>query len=173
MSSEDTPATADSAARAEAAADLGVLRGVLGFHITLANIATVALFERHVGQPFALRKAEFSLLMLLLANGPTPAKQLARTLRLSAPSLTMLIDRMQQKKWLRRERNPVDGRSQLVVLTAEGTALSRRAQTAAKTMEDGLLRRLSRAEHAMLIELLVKVAGQREASANEVPAPLD
>jgi DNA-binding MarR family transcriptional regulator len=163
--SVDVQGTAD-------ALDLGILREVLGFHVTLANVATVALFERHVGQPFALRKAEFSLLMLLLANGSTASKQLSRTLRLSAPSLTMLIDRMQEKKWLRRERNPADRRSQLIVLTAEGTALSRRAQTAAKTMENGLQRRLSRAERAMLIELLIKVAGHRETAASEASAAM-
>jgi len=146
----------------DAALDLGALREVLGFHVTLANIATVALFERHVGQPFGLRKAEFSLLMLLLANAATPAKRLARTLRLSAPALTMLIDRMQDKQWLRRERNPADRRSQLIVLTNEGQALARRAQAASKTMESSLQRRLSRAERAMLIELLAKLARHRE-----------
>jgi len=155
-------ATAGSRAAAETALDLGALRDVLGFHVTLANITTVALFERHIGQPFSLRKAEFSLLMLLLANGPTAAKRLARTLRLSAPNLTMLIDRMQDKLWLRRERNPADRRSQLIVLTAEGQSLARRAQTASKTMEAGLQRRLSRAERAMLIELLAKLAGHRD-----------
>ncbi len=140
----------------------GPLQEVLGFHVTLANITTVALFERHVGQPFNLRKAEFSLLMLLLANGPTAAKRLARTLRLSAPAFTMLIDRMQDKHWLRRERNPADRRSQLIVLAAEGQTLARRAQSASKTMEASLQRRLSRAERAMLIELLSKLAGHRE-----------
>ena len=115
-----------------------------------------------VGQPFNLRKAEFSLLMLLLANGATVAKRLARTLRLSAPALTMLIDRMQDKHWLRRERNPADRRSQLIVLTPEGQALARRAQAVSKTMEAGLQRRLSRAERAMLIELLSKLAGHRD-----------
>jgi MarR family transcriptional regulator for hemolysin len=152
----------DAPARGAGALDLGVLRDVLGFHITLANIASVAVFERHVGVPFNLRKAEFSLLMLLLANSATPAKLLARTLRLSAPNLTMLIDRMQAKHWLRRERNPADRRSQLIVLSTEGQALARRAQTAAKAMEQGLLRRLSRAERAMLIELLAKVANARD-----------
>ncbi len=157
----DTTSTADRAP-AGATLDLGALRDVLGFHVTLANITTVALFERHIGQPFSLRKAEFSLLMLLLANGDTAAKQLARTLRLSAPNLTMLIDRMQDKHWLRRERNPADRRSQLIVLTPDGQALARRAQAAAKTMEASLQRRLSRAERAMLIELLAKLAGHRE-----------
>ena len=157
MNSETT-----SVAEADATLDLGTLRDVLGFHVTLANITTVALFERHVGQPFGLRKAEYSLLMLLLANGATPAKRLARTLRLSAPAFTMLIDRMQEKQWLRRERNPADRRSQLIELTPDGQALARRAQAASKTMEASLQRRLSRAERAMLIELLAKLAGHRE-----------
>jgi DNA-binding MarR family transcriptional regulator len=160
--SSDTPSVADGALATDGALDLGALRDVLGFHVTLANITTVALFERHVGQPFGLRKAEFSLLMLLLANGPTASKRLARTLRLSAPNLTMLIDRMQDKKWLHRERNPADRRSQLIVLSAEGQALARRAQAASKTMEASLQRRLSRAERAILIELLAKLAGHRE-----------
>ena len=166
MNSETT-----SLADADAALDLGTLRDVLGFHVTLANITTVALFERHVGQPFGLRKAEYSLLMLLLANGATPAKRLARTLRLSAPALTMLIDRMQDKQWLRRERNPADRRSQLIVLSADGQALARRAQAASKTMEASLQRRLSRAERAMLIELLAKLAGHREDDGADAAAP--
>jgi DNA-binding MarR family transcriptional regulator len=166
MNSETT-----SLADADAALDLGTLRDVLGFHVTLANITTVALFERHVGQPFGLRKAEFSLLMLLLANGATPAKRLARTLRLSAPAFTMLIDRMQDKQWLRRERNPADRRSQLIVLAPEGQTLARHAQAASKSMESGLQRRLSRAERAMLIELLVKLAGHRE-EADDGTAPV-
>ena len=161
---------ADDATAADAMLDLGALRDVLGFHVTLANITTVALFERHVGQPFALRKAEFSLLMLLLANGATPAKRLAHTLRLSAPNLTMLIDRMQDKHWLRRERNPADRRSQLIVLSAEGQALARRAQAASAAMEASLQRRLSRAERAILIELLAKLSGQR-APVDDAAAP--
>ena len=158
----DAASVVEAPVRADGVLDFGPLRDVLGFHITLANIATVAVFERHVGQPFGLRKAEFSLLMLLLANGATPAKHLARTLRLSSPNLTMLIDRMQAKRWLRRERNPADRRSQLIVLSAEGLALARRAQATAKTMEHSLERRLSRAERAMLIELLAKVAGRHD-----------
>ena len=170
MSEQEPLAPIDAAPRADGALDLGVLREVLGFHVTLANIATVAVFERHVGVPFGLRKAEFSLLMLLLANGPTPPKVLSRTLRLSAPNLTMLIDRMQAKHWLRRDRNPADRRSQLIVLSADGQSLARRAQGVAKTMEQGLLRRLSGAERAMLFELLGKLAGHSEAVNGEAVA---
>ncbi len=145
----------------------GALQEVLGFHVTLASIVTVGLFERHVGEPLGLRKAEYSLLMLLLANGPTPAKRLAQTLRLSAPQLTMMIDRLQDAHWLRRERNPADRRSQFVVLTREGDALARRAAAVSKPMERELLQCLSPAERAILIELLMKVAAYRQ------PQPVD
>jgi DNA-binding MarR family transcriptional regulator len=145
----------------------GGLQEVLGFHVTLASIVTGGLFERHIGQPMGLRKAEYSLLMLLQANGPTPAKRLVQTLRLSAPQLTMMIDRLQDAHWLRRERNPADRRSQFIVLTREGEALSRRAAAASKTMERDLLQCLSPAERAMLIELLMKVAAYRQ------PLPAD
>ena len=148
--------------------DFGVLQEVLGFHVTLVNVVTLELFERHVGEPLGLRKAEYSLLMLLLANGPTPARRLAQTLRLSAPQLTMMVDRMQEVRWLRCERNPADRRAQFIVLTRDGEALSRRAAQLSRTMEQELTSCLSAAERAMLIELLRKVATYRIALSTEV-----
>jgi DNA-binding MarR family transcriptional regulator len=148
--------------------EFGALQEVVGFHVTLASIVTTELFERHVGEPLGLRKAEYSLLMLLLANGPTSAKRLVQALRLSAPQLSMLIDRLQDSRWLRRERNPADRRSQFVVLTREGDALARRAATISRTMERELLQRLSAAERAMLIELLMKVAAHRQPHAADL-----
>jgi len=152
----------------EADLDFGVLREVLGFHVTLAAVVTVELFERHIGEPLGLRKAEYSLLMLLLANGPTPARRLAQTLQLSAPQLTMMVDRLQQAKWLRRERNPADRRAQFIVLTRDGEALARRAATLSRTMEHKLAACLSPAERAMLIELLRKVGAYRATAPTEL-----
>jgi DNA-binding MarR family transcriptional regulator len=153
------------AANGEHDLSLGVLRDVLGFHVTLASIVTLDQYERHLGEPLGLRKAEYSLLMLLLANGPTPARRLAQTLRQSAPQLTMMLDRMQERRWLRRERNPADRRAQFVVLTRDGEVLARRAAAVSKTMERELSTCLSAAERAMLIELLMKLATHRQAQA--------
>ena len=139
---------------------LGVLSDVVGYHLAQAAVVTYDLFERHVGQPFGLRKVEYSLLMLLLANGPMVPKRLARTLTLSNPNLTLLLDRLQERGLIRRERNERDRRSQNIVLTDAGLALARDAAAAAQPMERELLDRLSAAERAMLIELLRKAAGQ-------------
>ena len=78
-----------------------------------------------------------------------------------APDLTLVLDRLQQRGLLRRQRNPADGRSQHIVLSDSGLVLAQDAARVATTMERELDARLTRAEHAMLIELLGKVAGQR------------
>lgn len=139
---------------------LGPLTGIVGYHVAQAAVATYDAFERHIGNPFKLRKVEFSLLMLLHANGALSPKQLATTLTLTSPNLTLLLDRLQARGLLRRERNPADGRSQHIRLTDSGQRLARDAAAAAQPMEHELQQRLSRAEHAMLIELLCRLAGR-------------
>ena len=151
----------DNAGRAgDTSPALGALAEVVGYHIAQASVSTSAMFERHVGTPFNLRKVEFSILMLLLANGALASKQLARSLMLSAPNLTMLLDRLQERALLRRERSTTDRRSQNIVLTDEGRRTARAAAAAAGPMEAELHGRLSAAERAMLIELLRKAAGR-------------
>lgn len=140
---------------------LGPLTEVVGYHLAQASVVATVDFERHVGGPFALRKVEFSLLMLLLANGATPPKRLAQALMLAPPALTLLLDRLQERQLLRRQQNPADGRSQHVVLTAAGQRLARECAAAAVGMEQELGSRLSPAERAILIELLGKIVGRK------------
>jgi DNA-binding MarR family transcriptional regulator len=136
---------------------LGTLHNELGFHLAQASIITSDAFTQCVGDPLQLRKVEYSLLMLLQANQALSPKQLAKSLALTAPNLTMLLDRLQERDWIVRERNPNDGRSQHVRLTAAGEALTREAATAAKGMAAHWQKNLTAAENAMLIELLSKV----------------
>jgi DNA-binding MarR family transcriptional regulator len=138
----------------------GPLAGIVGFHIARAAVTTYGAFERFIGKPFDLRKVEFSLLMLVQANEAIAPKRLARALAVTAPNLTLLLDRLQDRGLIRRERNPLDGRSQNVVLTDRGRKLAREAAAAAEPMERELLSNLSGAEHAMLIELLDKLSGR-------------
>jgi len=137
-----------------------VLSDVLGYHVAQAAVTTVDMFERHIGQPFGLRKVEYSLLLLVLANGPLTPKRLGQALALSAPNLTLLLDRLQGRDLIRRERSAIDGRSQNIVLTEAGLRLAETTAAAASAMEAELADRLSRAERLMLIELLRKVAGR-------------
>ena len=152
------PVGAASKASALQPLALGPLGTIVGYHIAQAAVTTFDAFERHIGKPFGLRKVEFSLLMLLTANGPVSPKQLGSTLTLTAPNLSLLLDRLQQRDLIRRQPNPLDGRSMHIVLTPAGRKLAGASAAAALPMERELQFPLSRAEHAMLIELLGKVA---------------
>lgn len=158
--SATVPVAPTAARAAHQPLSLGVLSDVLGYHVAQAAVTTVDLFERHIGQPFSLRKVEYSLLLLLLANGSLTPKVLGRALALSGPNLTLLLDRLQERDLIRRERSATDGRSQNIVLTDTGQQLTQSAGDAAAPMERELDDRLSRAERLMLIELLRKVAGR-------------
>lgn len=131
---------------------------MLGFHLARASALAYELFEHHVGSPLGLRRVEYSLLLLLLANAAVAPKRLAQALAVSAPNLTLLLDRLQERGLVRRERSTTDRRSQNIVLTAEGRALAEQGTDAAPAMERELLARLSHAERLMLIELLRKVS---------------
>jgi DNA-binding MarR family transcriptional regulator len=136
----------------------GVLDNVVGHHLACARVTTHVTFIRHIGQPLDLRPVEYSLLMLLTANAQLTPKQLAQSLALSAPNLTILLDRMQVRGLLQRVRSEVDRRSQHVLLTDAGRTLAHDIAAKTPAMEAELDGCLSRAERAMLIELLDKVA---------------
>lgn len=141
----------------------GVLDTVVGHHLACARVTTHVTFLKHFGQPFDLRPVEYSLLMLLAANAQLTPKQLAQSLALSAPNLTILLDRMQDRGVLQRVRSEVDRRSQHVMLTDAGRALADEIATKTPAMESELDGCLSRAERALLIELLDKIARHRPA----------
>lgn len=68
---------------------------------------------------------------------------------------------MTERELLTRVRNETDRRSQHVRLTRKGIALVREAREVSLTMERELLRHLSEAERAILVELLQKVTRSR------------
>ena len=137
--------------------DEGALASVLGYHISQAVVTTLGLFARHVGEPLDLRPVEFSLLLLLQANEQVTPKQLAQALALSAPNLTILLDRLQERGVIERVRSDSDRRSQNVLLTAAGAELAQRCVALCATMEQDLDDCLTPGEHLLLIELLQKV----------------
>ncbi|MFM7970709.1 MAG: MarR family winged helix-turn-helix transcriptional regulator [Betaproteobacteria bacterium] len=136
----------------------GVLDTTLGFHIARASVVAYDAFEQHIGTPHGLRKVDFSLLMLVAEHGHLAPKVLAKMLSLTAPKLSMVLDRIQARGLIDRTPDPLDRRSVQVTLTAEGVRMARALEPVARRMEQGLKKRLSAADHARLIQLLSKLA---------------
>lgn len=137
------------------------LRRLLGYSLVQAAIPTTNLYTRHVGEPFGLRRVEYSLLALVDSNQDVTPKQLARALSVSMPYLTVTLDRLEERGLLSRSRNEVDRRSQHVRLTRKGLDLVKKAESVAMTMEKDLLGHLTAGEKALLFELLERVASHR------------
>lgn len=155
----DAPASPTrKASSASAGLDQSALSHVLGYQLARASIHTRAAFQGAIGEPLQLRPVEFTILQLLRHNLRATQKQLARALAITAPGMTVLLDRMEARELLRRERNLRDKRSVFVSLTTEGERLATASHQASLDMETELLRALSPAERMMLFELLERIA---------------
>jgi DNA-binding MarR family transcriptional regulator len=138
--------------------DTGSVHHLLGYLVAMAAVQTRRAFQETLGTPYDLRTVEFTLLMLLLGNGSASPKQLARTLDMPAPNVTVLVDKLAARGLVERRRSSTDGRALQVLLTPAGLALARRAHATSQTSEEQLLQRLTAGERAMLRELLLKLA---------------
>ena len=71
--------------------------------------------------------------------------------------MAVTLDRMAERGWIERVRSTRDRRAQQIHLTPAGRVLAERTRQIAATMEEPALAALSRAERALLIELLRKI----------------
>lgn len=163
MARSSKPSAEPGAAPSHHPLDQAALKHVLGYQISLADIPSKKLFFKFIGEPLKLRPVEFSLLALVRHNRDVTQKQLGQALSLSAPNLTLLLDKLVERGLLARERSELDRRVQHVRLTPAGEDTTRRALEASHAMEREWSRFLSDAEKAMLSELLQKVARHRRA----------
>jgi DNA-binding MarR family transcriptional regulator len=73
-----------------------------------------------------LRPDEFAVYSVLRLLGTTTPTVLGRAVGMPPTTLSTYLRRMTEAKHVRRRRNPADGRSALVTLTASGTRVTER-----------------------------------------------
>lgn len=137
------------------------LHHILGYQLAQASVTTTQIFDDEVGRSFELRPVEFTILALVDENPGVSAKQLALSLAVAPPNITVWIDRLERRGLVQRERSVTDRRAQHIRTTTPGSELARKAVQRIVAAERVALARLSAAERAILVELLHKVAGAR------------
>ena len=145
------------------ALDDSALAHLVGYAASRAALEMRKVFAQHM-EPFDLRIAEFTILMLVATNGDVNQKQLGDALDISPPNMAVTLDRMVERGWVERVRSTHDRRAQHVHLTAKGRTLAERTRRISATMEEPALAMLSAAERALLIELLRKIARRGDAA---------
>jgi DNA-binding MarR family transcriptional regulator len=141
--------------------DQSCLSHLLGYQLVQADIPLKRTFFKHIGEPLGLRPVEFTILALVAHNPGVTGKELSQALAVTAPNITILLDKMSEKGLVARVRSETDRRAQNIHLTTAGEKLAKRAIGVSKTMEQEVLRHLSEGERVMLLELLQKVARHR------------
>lgn len=139
------------------------LHHVLGYQLAQAAISTASVFMQLVGEPFGLRPVEFTVLSLINENPGSSLARLAQALAVTAPNITMWIDRLEERGLVQRERSETDRRAQHLDVTPKGRQLVAKATQQLHDGERDLLAHLSEGERLILIELLHKVACSRPA----------
>ena len=142
--------------------DEGGIHELLGYQLAQAAILTTAVFVAVVGKPLRLRPVEFTILQLVHENAPVTATKLAKALAITAPGVTLWLDRLEKRGLLQRKRDETDRRTQNVSVTRKGAELVATARDRLLQGDRDLLKQLSEGERHMLLELLQKVARSRK-----------
>ena len=99
--------------------DIGEIRNIVGFHIRLAHGATY----RHFTETFTdldLTQKQVSVLWLVDDHPDISQTDLAQRMRMDRATTMAIINRLQAKHFLRRDRSEKDGRKQALHLQPPG-----------------------------------------------------
>ena len=125
---------------------------------SFADIMSKLLIERHQQH---LAELDLTLLqaqvLKALRRGPLLTGQLAAELRISAPALTQLTDRLVRKGLIERQAAADDRRCVMVALSAKGRRLVDQFRRRRGDIFSGALSYLSEAEQAQVVRALGKV----------------
>jgi DNA-binding MarR family transcriptional regulator len=104
-----------------------------------------------------LTPRQFFVLGLLFDHGPLGQSELGSALGTDPSILVTLLNPLEERGWLRRERDPADRRRHLVTLTADGRRGFEQADAAQREAESALLTGLDDDGRAQLRALLTAV----------------
>ncbi|HEX6719470.1 MAG TPA: MarR family transcriptional regulator [Pyrinomonadaceae bacterium] len=137
------------------------LSGGSGVHVFLvlwkAARAVQAYAEKSIAD-LEIGGTDFAVLEALLHKGPLPVNEIGKKVLLTSGSITVAVDRLQQKGLVERRAHGTDRRARIVHLTKEGRTMITRAYAQhAADLERLVSSSLTNKERATLIRLLKKI----------------
>jgi len=164
----ETPATRSERQRAEPGTSRPQAQQVLPLIEYLARVARRAYDTCQ--EPGCLRPRHLIALSLLHDGGPLSQQALGEALSLDPSNVVGLLNELEVRGLITRQRDPVDRRRHIVTLSEAGA--SELAATGAQLtdVEDNILAALSPAERATLRDLLVRAASGAAAAEGAILA---
>lgn len=136
--------------------DIGALADIVGFHIRLAHVAVY----RHFTETFSdlgLTQKQVSVLWLVDDRPGISQIDLGQRLQMDRATTMTIVNRLQGREYLRRERSKIDGRKQALYLTEAGRQALDKAKTCIAQHEAWLKDRFTPGEIEKLVEMLARI----------------
>lgn len=136
--------------------DFGILPGLVGYQLRLAQIAILRDFAASLGE-LDISPGLFGVLVIVEANPGMKQTELAKATHLDRSTVVTIIDNLEQRRLVERRAAVGDRRSNALALTTQGTALLRKLKRLVADHEKRLARHLSESEQTTLMRLLQKI----------------
>jgi DNA-binding MarR family transcriptional regulator len=136
--------------------DLGELADIVGFHIRLAHVAVY----RHFTETFAdleLTQKQVSVLWLVSDHPGVSQIEVGQRLQMDRATTMTIVNRLQERDFIRRERSTSDARKQALYVTAEGAKALQTAKGCIMEHEAWLKGRFTPDEVKKLVEMLARI----------------
>jgi len=132
----------------------------------IALLRTADLLRRagaRMFEPHGLTSQQYNVLRILRGAGPDglPTLDVAERMIEQSPGVTRLMDRLEAKKLVRRERCPHDRRQVLGYITPAGRKLLETLEEPVKQLDEALLGPLSAVDVDRLIRILDAIRAAR------------
>ena len=142
---------------ADSPLDERALLGLVGYNLRQAYLLNIVpLFQKPRMAKYQLRPVDYTILTLLKSNPNINQKRLGQAINVSPPNMATVLDRLETRKLLTRQRNPMDKRAQTLVLTAEGLSMCTKVEKTLGELDRDATAALSEAERVELVRLLQK-----------------
>ncbi|MGD2098286.1 MAG: MarR family transcriptional regulator [Desulfobacterales bacterium] len=115
------------------------------------------LYTKELNKKYSITSAQLNCLLALYENGPLPPSQIARHMIVNSSTVTGVIDRLEQKRLVRRQRNSPDRRIINIQLTPDGEKLAKVAPPPIQQRVVDGLQQLSPNELNLIIRSLTKL----------------
>ncbi len=134
----------------------------VGHEATVALLRTADVVRRQwteALEPYGITTRQYNVLRILRGAGNEGlcTLELGHRLIERAPGITRMLDRLEARGWVRRERSVEDRREVRCFISSEGGRLLARLDEVANRADDAAVLGLSKAEGRELIRLLDKV----------------
>jgi DNA-binding MarR family transcriptional regulator len=137
-------------------ADIGELADIVGFHIRLAHVAVY----RHFTEAFSdleLTQKQVSVLWLVSDHPGISQIAVGQRLQMDRATTMTIVNRLQERGYLRRERSKSDARKQALFLTPDGGQALAKAKGSIAAHEAWLKGRFTPDEVKKLVEMLARI----------------